>query len=306
MKHIIPIVLLLVVLAFGSCGEKKLTPLEDLSGKEYDLPEAKAGTLQYKINQIHEKYGTYVLYEFEERDFQRLWTGKWRKWYAPVKLDQGGEKYVEMIVDALENKLLSKFDQQFVRRNFPYRVFIVDSLCSTSTFNKNRLSDFESNGTNSIAISNAGKVLDDWDESAWNNFETQLNMQFCLFYYPSLEVKPIDFLALAPAKFILPSYKDPTGTYPDYEATCYNSGVIKGRMGTTMLKPKPEEDFAFFVQFLTGTPGSRMVDIMTRFPLVKERGMLLYKFMKENMDTDLVKTQNNNFPDDKFPISTFN
>ncbi len=282
--------------------EKDTAISEELIAPEYTLPQGKPGSIDEKIYQIHQKYGTYILYSFDKNDFKRLWTTKWNKWYVPANTNDD-LKYVERFVDFIDANLLSKFDVEFIRNNFPYKVFLVDSLCDNSTYNKRKLVNVLSNGNNALAVSNVGKACDEWKEKDWKQLEIDLNNAFSLYYYSSLTEKPIKFISLRSRDISLLS--DPQDIDTKYNYSCWTAGYVAGWLNT-YLPPKEEQDFADFVRFVTGTTGKELERIMTRFPRMKERAAVLYTYLKNKMNMDMIATQNSNFPEDKLSFNYFN
>ncbi len=301
-KHIITIGLLLI-LSFACSPESGLVDTEDLVAKEYDLPQGTEGSTDRAIYNIHEKYGTYLLYSFEETDFRRKWDGKWVAWYTPAVTGEN-LKYVDKFVELLDKSVLSKYDETFVRRNFPYKVFFVDSLSSSSSYSKRNERNVLSNGYNAIAVANVGPRVDTWSENDWLKIGAELDKAFSLFYYSSLTEKPIKFLSLRFTKLFFSTLTDPTGEYDKYKYSCYSTGFVNGRLNA-YLTPDEEEDFADFIWLITGNTGTELTNIFSRFPIMFERAKALYIFMNSKMDMNLVKTQNANFPDDKLPLNVF-
>lgn len=297
MKNKYIILFVLIFLGISCSEEKDLDILDDLASPEYKLPKGAPGSLDEKIYNIHQKYGTFVLYDFEETDFKRLWTSQWYKWYAPANKSED-LKYVSRFVDFLDENIFSSYEPEFIKKNFPYKVFLVDTLVDRGTYNKRQEANVLSNGNNAIAISNVGLKSDSWTQQDWNLMKAQVNNAFTKFYYSSMDEKPTQFISLAFSSLIIPNAPDPAGIEPIYESSCFSVGYVRGRNGT-WLSPVEEDDFADFITFLTTKRGSYLEGIFGRFPLMKERSIILYNFLKNKMDMDLVATQNLNFPDDK-------
>ena len=105
-------------------------------------------------------------------------------------------------------------------------------------------------------------------------------------------------------KLTFPTVSDPDKVYDKYKYSCYSVGYVTGKLNT-YLPPAEDQDFAEFVSLITGTNGTELKRIFTRFAAMKERGAALYLFMKNEMNTDLIKTQNANFPEDPLPENIF-
>lgn len=301
-KNNIHFVFASIIIFMIACSKESIILSEELSTPEYDLPKGAPGSIEEKIYNIHQKYGTYILYSFQESDLKKQWSTRWSKWYIPANVNNN-LRYVGRFVDFIEENLLSKFDVNFVRDNFPYKVFLVDSLCDNITYRKARLVNILSNGNNAIAISNVGVASDSWEEADWIKLAIDLNTTFSAFYYSSLTERPIKFIATRSKDIQM--LTDPENIDAKYEYSCWSSGYVAGWLNTYMV-PKEEQDFADFMRFVTGTSGKELKRIMNRYPLMKERAMALYIYMRNKMSMDMITTQNNNFPDDKLPLNYFN
>ncbi len=289
---------------YGCSSDNDSDFTDELAAPEYDLKKGTPGSVDEKIYQIHEKYGTYILYSFDEKDFKRKWIGSWSTWYAPANTSDN-LKYVEKIVTLLEEKVLSKYDESFIRKNFPYKVFLVDTLCeNSSSYNKRRAKNVLSNGNNAIAISNVGVASDKWKQKEWQQLAIELDKAFSMFYYSSLKEKPIKFISLRFGKLFFPTVTDPENVYSKYTYSCYSVGYVAGKLNG-YLSPDESLDFADFIRLMVGTEGTELKRIFSRFPIMKERAAALCGFMKSHMQTDLIATQNTNFPEDKLPLNIF-
>ncbi len=299
MKNKYFILFILIFLSISCLNEKDSEIIDDISSPEYNLPKGEKGSVDRKIYDIYEKYGTFILYSFEDKDFKRKWTGKWNKWYVPANKSKN-LKYVDRFVDFLDNEIFSKYEPEFIKNNFPYKVFLVDSLADAVEYSKYKLKNVLSNGNNAIAVSNVGVKSDEWTEEDWNMLAADVNNAFTIFYYSSLKKKPLQFLSLRTKNIKMQD--DPLEIETKYNYSCYSAGYVSGWLGKTYLAPKEEEDFAAYIRFLTANTGTYLNQVLERFPLMKTRSISLYIFLKNKMNMDLVATQNANFPNDKITV----
>lgn len=306
MKTIRCFITSILLCSLAACSSDDSTTIsEKLIAPEYNLPKGEPGTIDELIYNIHEKYGTYILYNFQEQDFKKKWNGKWLAWYAPANTKEN-LKYVEKFVKILHESVLTKYDEEFVRRNFPYKVFLVDTLCeNTLSYNKRLVRKVLSNGNNAIAISNVGKASDSWTNNDWKQLSVELDKAFTVFYYSSFTEKPVKFISLRFPKMFFPTVADPQREYSKYLYSCYSVGYAEGKLNA-YLSPNEDQDFASFIRLISGTKGTELKHIFKRFKIMKERAVALYTFMKIKMNMDLIATQNTNFPEDKLSIDIFN
>lgn len=291
--------IVLAMLVLCSCDKEEITVIDDLGAPQYVLPKGEPGSVDEMIYNIHEKYGTFILYSFNRVDLTRLWTSQWNKWYAPADLS-GDKKYVRRMVEAIESSIFAKFEPKFIRANFPYKILLVDTLCNSHE--KKSITDLLSNGYNAIAIGNVGKKQDSWKEADWNKLSVTLNNAFTSFYYSALPVKPLQFIATRWPKITFPIVADPTGEDDKTNYSCWICGHIPN---IGYVRSNEDKDFADFVAFLTGTPGKEIMRRFNKFPLLKERGVILYNYMATVVNMDVVATQNVNCPEDKLPAGYF-
>ena len=86
MKMAIYIMLALFLSGMASCGsEDSINPIPELGNPPFDLPRGEEGALEEVIYSVYEKYGSFVLYDFDQTEFYTTWNGRTVYWYAPVK-----------------------------------------------------------------------------------------------------------------------------------------------------------------------------------------------------------------------------
>lgn len=296
---------IILLLSINACSKDKLVIDENLGGMQYDLPKGAPGSIDERIYNIYQKFGTYILYDFAPEDLAYLWSGGWSVWYTPAITTD--EKYVSKVLDVLESTILNKFEPEFIRRSFPYKVFIVDSLgiSYTKPTASKEFSNARSNGQNAFAIANAGAKSDNFKEADWKKMSVDLNATFTQYYFAALPVKPVAFTASKRQKLTGTMADDPTGEDPRYEYSMWTDGLILGRLGTTYLTPYDDQDYADFVAFLTGTPGKEIMRRLNKYQKLKERTMLLVPFLDNVVEMNVVGSQNLNCPDDKLPAGYF-
>lgn len=126
-KHILGIACFSAL--FASCavdGEDIGAPLEITP--EYNLDEGKASDAdKARIKQIHEKYGSYIIYNGTEKDaFWKLYTGNANNTLIP-HITNGDPANVGKMLDYLNDIWFKYFDDDFLKNGgMPYRLFIVD------------------------------------------------------------------------------------------------------------------------------------------------------------------------------------
>lgn len=305
LKYIFSSVFFAVLLACAiGCSEDDITINKELGEPLIDLPKGEPGSVDEMIYKIYERYGTYILYSFDEQTIRRKWTGKWSSWYAPVKVEN--EEYVRKMVTFLQEDFLSGYTDEFVRKNLVHKIFLVDSLgepMDSTSYMTFTSFDY------TFVISNVGKAMDDFADSDWYKLRNEIVNTFTQSFYNSATVKPTKFLALA-ASGIITQVEDPEGEYDKGQHSAFLVGYVHGRAlpqggYTDVLIPKTEQDFADYITFLTTNTKAELTNVLTRFPKMKERTLALVPYLKSVLELDVIATQNKNCPDDKVPSDFF-
>ncbi len=309
MNRIIIAVVAILAVSLSGCSKDELVVDYDLAAQEYELPRGESGSVEERIYEYHQKYGTYILYDFTDEDIYPQWTKDWNMFYT--KADPGADnKNIERILDILDKAIFSKYDAEFIRSTFPYRVFLTDKLLDKeSEDDPDDDGDYVlSNEENSMALAYVSARGDDLSESDWSRYEVDLVAMYTVFYYNAMPVKPAAFVASRHQSILLPRVSDPEGVYETVYHSAYMVGHVRGQMGyygPNYLTPKEADDYGAFVAFLTGEPATKIMDVIARFPLVKARVLQLYSFLVNELNLDVVGTQNTNVPDDKLPAGYF-
>lgn len=290
-------ILISCLLAFMvfACSDD-LTVDESLAETGYDLPQGEPGSLEALIYDIYERYGTYVLYDFEEEDIRTEWTGRWYNRYSSVP--EGSEQYIRQTVEFIQTELLDGYTDDFVRRNLVYRIFLVDSLYENS-YSDDLINVIDRE--HGWVIGNVGPRMAEWTDEDWNTLKTELTSQFTLGFYEAASIKPTQFLALRYTSLTMDHLEDPLGEYEDQRYTTYMVGYIRGSVvgsNETWLRPDEDQDFADYITFLTTTPATELMHVLDRFEAVRERAKVLVPYLDTNLGLGVVATQNKNCPDD--------
>lgn len=295
----------LLVVAFGlfiACSED-VTTNEDLQKIGYELSKGAPGSLDAIIYEMYERYGTYVLYDFEEQDIRREWKTEWNKWYSSMK--KGNEEYAKRIVEFVQKEILEGYTDDFVRENLVYRIFLVDSLCKSYEYDEGSLVKLL-NKEHGWVISNVGPQLNDWKESDWVKLKNELTSVFTLGFYEAAPVKPTQFIALREDGVVISTKeKDPEGKYGKEQYNFYKLGYVRWKVLPhglpNSLTPAIEQDFADYITFLTTTPATELSYVLNRFERMRERTKILVPYLNDVLKLNVVATQNKNCPED--PVS---
>lgn len=309
-KNILYAWCIVMAVAITACSEDSLTSIDELNSTIYDPESTGNEAIDSQINAFYKKYGSKILYDFQSSDLYFGWSSSDVKWYVPVK-QEGSETYIKRMVSFLEDDALNEYPAAFARKFLPYRIFLVDSVCDNKEYLKSKLVKVLELKTHGIVISQVSKDMDALTESDWQAMKSSINTALLNSIYTAVGVEPTDFNASSEVTFMIDLLEDPLGEFTDLEYSCYSATVINANpiyvedILYYIMKPSNNEDFGHYVSFIMKTPKTKIDRVFERFPKVKNRATLAYKFMLERAETDLVEFQRNTCPDDPLPVDYF-
>lgn len=307
LKNIVIGLLTLTVLGMNGCSEDNLTVDESLNAPLLTLPKGEPGSIDEMIYKIYERYGTYVLYKFDEKLIRQEWTTHFFGEYIPVK--PGNEEYVREMLTFIQENLFDNYTDDFVRRSLVYKIFLVDSVKESSL--SSSYSDLVA-GEHKYIIANVGPQLDEFTDARWTEIKNLLQNEFVKSFYGAATIKPTQFIALRTSGIALgipTTDMDPLGEYDDYTYMFYVAGFVKwknlshGRPNS--LTPDESQDFADFLTLLTTNGKTELTNVIKRFDKMKERIMVLVPYLNNVLNLNVVETQNQNCPEDPIPVDFF-
>lgn len=304
-KLIYSLSILWVVVLFACATEDSITPSDELEKPPYDLPRGEEGSLEELIYTVYEKYGSFVLYDFQPNDLYTNWTNRNEYWYVPVQTEN--REYVRQMLNFLLNDAFTEYPDEFIARYLPSKIFLVDSICSQATYNPRNLTSVLLLNNHGMAVSHVGEVLNDWDETDWDEMREELVGGVMGQIYDALEV-PQEFFDIIGRYYTVYFYEDdPEEEFDMYEYSWYIEGFVGGNdlMGVYYMPHRDNLDLKDYLVFLMSTPRSKMDRIFARFDLVKRRAFVVAEFMKEQMEMDPVELQNSKCPADPLPADYF-
>ena len=310
MKMVIYIMLVLFLSGMSSCGsEDSITPIPELGNPPFDLPRGEEGSLEELIYSVYEKYGSFVLYDFDQKEFYTTWNGRDIYWYAPVKT--GNEAYVRQMVTFMLEKVFASYPEAFIAKFLPKKIYLVDSICNTSTYNKSSLVNTLATSNHGLAVSNVGVKMGSFMDSDWDTMSSGIVTTIMSNIYITMTV-PDEFFALVTYQFIYmfdeEENADPEGEFDAYHYVLYTEGFVGANAFLDygyFMPHKDGVDLGDYLAFLMSTPKSEMDRIFARFNIVKQRAFLIADFMVKEMDMDPVVLLNSFCPNDPLPVGYF-
>ena len=302
MKKYIYIVFVMFFMGAVSCSEEDITLNPELADLPFDLPQGEEGSLEEQIYSFYERYETFVLYDFDAKEFNNTWGSRTEYWFAPVKEEY--KSCVGEVITFMTEEVFAAYPDEFIAGLLPRKLYLVDSLSSSSSASS--LENIMTMDNHGMAISRVGEEMLSFTDSDWEELGNEI-IGLVLGY---IEV-PSEFYELPDDHpwFIYNLEEDPEGEYDDFHYTLYKygfTGADDSMVDYGLFMPhKGEEELSDYFLFIMSTPKTEMDKIFARFELVKERACMLAKFMKEDMEMDLVLMQNSNCPDDPLPENYF-
>lgn len=321
------IVIAVCAIALAGCAKESPTPDPSL-GQVYPAPEkGEPGTLQAKIYEFYERYGTHVFYDAPEDELRWSWTTRWGTQYQNVT--EGFEEYALRALEFIQQNIGSYTDD-FISRNFVYRIFLLDSFWRTTSGGEVITSDFEIRG-NDYIFGNIGPLMDEMSRSQWNGIAGKIVQHFTGRYYGSSPVKPENFFNLRPVQVYEGSidFDRYGGLQEDASGLWWTPNPLTGGVNKKFLYTfrllgfifplemipntglyvstaiSRDEDFAQYVSFLTTSTRSYLELNFEYFPVIKARSRALAPYLTDVIGMDVVATQNKNCPDDPIPADFF-
>lgn len=319
MKRRINICFFSLMLLLGAACSDDVTPDSELAGPLYDLPKGETGSVDALVYSLWERCGIYYLYNFNENAFRTPnWSGWFAGWYTPVKEED--KEYVRKVINTLHEEVFAGMEDDYVRRNWYVRVFLVDSLSKDSEFNpeSSKLIDTYYDNADMLIIPNVGDRMKAFTEEDWKNWKANISSLFISRLYLGAIVQPTEFFNLRLKKsngtdqtaiYANAWEEDPDGRYTSGVYTFRKNGYVKSKSDSwnseTVLIVDRQQDIADYMNFLTTTTKEELDWCMNHFPKMLERTLAIEPYFETELGLDIVGMQNANCPDDPIPSDYF-
>lgn len=297
----------LLTVALTGCSDDDIVADSSLGETIYDAEDETEGSRAKLINDFYEKYGTKILYNFKESDLAFNWTSLDKRWYVPANKE--GD-YVERMVAYLDTVALADYPTSFVKKFLPYRIFLVDSICDRATYSKYSLEDVLTLDTHGLCVAHVGAAMDDMSDDDWSNIKEGVNSALLSSIIDNSSVEPTEFNELQASDFMVYGETDPLGELSDteymlYSYTWVNAEILDYYGMAFIMRPTLKEDFGYYMAFIMNNTKTKLDYVFNRFPIVKKRATLVYEYMLENAETNLIEFQNQVNPNDPLPAGYF-
>ena len=265
--------------------------------------------MEEQIYSVYEKYGSFVLYDFDQKEFYTTWNGRVVYWYAPVK--KGNEAYVSQMVTFMVEDVFASYPEAFISKFLPKKIYLVDSICNTSSYNKSNLVNTLATDNHGLVVSYVGSKMDSYRDSDWDAMRSGIVTSIMGNIYNTMDV-PGEFFDLVEYLFIYmydeEEDADPEGEFDAYHYVLYTNGYVNSNAFPDygyFMPHRNGDDLGDYLSFLMSTPKTEMDRIFARFDIVKKRSFLIARFMVEEMEMDPIALQNSFCPNDPLPVGYF-
>lgn len=309
----------LAAITFVSCsgdGDDIGDPIEIVS--DYDLTKGDASDeAKARIQEIHEKYGTYVVYDFTDND--AFWTqvsGNATSLYN-YYTTLGDPANVDAALDYLNEVWLKYFPDEFLKKGgMPYKIFLADSVVQSRDYGGGYIAKYTNNYMikgNSLLIGgmNLFPTMDSYTKKT-----RKLELITAMWnYYLSLGLVdvPEEFYTLTDY-VSLPTMSDTIqygyksyyysqadldalrnrGFLPNYSAygyTMYSEIYMKysetsNTWSYSSVATLQSNDYKYYLAQIFNATDAEVEEFM-KYPLVKRKWELLLNYYKENNGIDL-------------------
>lgn len=303
----------------AACSSEELTPKLEFEPEYAHLTRltAQSSHADSVIAQWYSTYNCAILYDFKEEDFSWLWAGKFNKPYVKLDVAQEGDSIIlEQLIDLLESKVKNNYEEDFLKENLPYKIFLVKEL-RDGYLGRNYMNVL-SNGQDAFFV---GHLKSETRSFTAANFEENFNTEFAQLFFGKMTVRPTAFFeAIVPVRFNLittpvdKAIEAEGKQYPDFvnpkdmnQKNLHAANVLGYvRGGTPAVRvPSQGRDYADFLAFITNNPGSYIRQRTQYYKRLAKRATLFLDFFKTVKGEDLIEKQNLKFPDDKVTFADF-
>ena len=302
--------ILSIAILFAACSEKELFVDPELNTPFHTIGSTNP-ELNALMNEFYDRFGTVVLYEFEHRSISTSWTNdNLLVHYTPAR--PGDEQYAIKLLKRMLEDIYNHYPDDFVRKALVYRIYLVDTLQSSplapTLFNVVSY-------PNRMILSGISSRQNEFTSAQWSVFLREIEILFMSrFLNVAAPESPTRFFALRGTESTVPPPvppSDPLGEYNDQRYRMYMYGYMKGPQHFLFFEiettgaPSESQDFGDYIAFLHHNTATEIKNVMTRFPLVRQRVMALLPFLQNVLGLDVIAAQNAKVPSDPMPRNFF-
>ncbi len=308
------------LLLFSACHEEALTPQIDTSNEYAPRLEARKdnSTADALIWQWYEQFHSAFIYDFSDIEFHWLWASTFSDQYIQFDTEDADDRArLDRFAQTIQDGFVSKYSIERLESTLPFRIFMCKQLNPTASSFSDKDTISTTNGQDAIIVAYQGRSGEPYDQQTLSN---ALSKSFALFFFDKLPKYPTSFvesreacnysLVTVPTNSAIegeftsvkPLSSDKnSAVYKNHKANC--CGYIRAYLPTYVQVPTEQVDFADYLAFLTCNDADYIRSYTKNYWRIAKRASIFIKFWKEVMDEDLIKSHNEKFPNEAYPLS---
>lgn len=279
---------LFVLVVTGCYKEDSLEPSSEPESGQYILPQ---GNHDYdpEIVEMYRKYGTYMLYRFEDKDFWWAFSSDIRWKYQEGVGTVGGyeatpadERYVGQQLELIKSKFLKYFPESFLKRALPLKMLLMSDLNYVPT-QENEPTDEDRQfrhvywGYDYLGVNWGNENILTMTVAERNDFKAEICYLLLENFYKKTKESPVNF-------FTVSKYGAEVGDYPGDFGFLDKNAVND-----------PDRDWLSFIKAIVSTPyedmeayGGILDDWTTDyFGVIRQKYNIVINFFKQTYQIDL-------------------
>ena len=280
MKKIKLYLILLLGVCLFSCSKGNDLGVIPPLGPDYTLPQGNSPA-DKRIVDFYNAYGTYVLYEFTDADFQ--WS-QMEGSTADYSFTKADPRYAGEMLDLLEQAWVGLYPADFHRKYMPYKIFLTDGLFYGSS--QTPVKVWVDKGK--VAVAGCSAALKDMTAADKSAFKVELQQGLWTNWAKGMEF-PNAFFAVS--NYTVNCQASPDS--PDYPRTrgfVANNGkewaIYSGFEWWQEGKLDSETDLLTYLGSMVSRTSEEWASDM-EYPLVKQKYDILRNYVQESLGIDL-------------------
>ena len=283
-KYVVYLSMLGLLVCLACSEDKKIGEVETLT-LDYELPQGKSPA-DDRIVEIYEKYGSYILYEYTDKDFYYDSDINFGRTYVYQLLDP---QCVENMVDLLDEIWFDLYPEKFHQQTLPYHVFLASDLFYEDLFGE-IVREPICTGAFSAVVSVSTEMLQELTSEMKLELKNSLQIKLWKFWqsYNYIELpdefyEVSNYVGVANTDESSPNYARARGFVDGYnQTTLWYTSIDDWNAGTV----SPKSDLYTFIECMLTRSSEEWEDDLA-WPLVKKKYDILRNWIQKQYGFDI-------------------
>ena len=283
-KYVVYLSMLGLLVCLACSEDKKIGEVETLT-LDYELPQGKSPA-DDRIVEIYEKYGSYILYEYTDKDFYYDSDINFGRTYVYQLLDP---QCVENMVDLLDEIWFDLYPEKFHQQTLPYHVFLASDLFYEDLFGE-IVREPICTGAFSAVVSVSTEMLQELTSEMKLELKNSLQIKLWKFWqsYNYIELpdefyEVSNYVGVANTDESSPNYARARGFVDGYnQTTLWYTSIDDWNAGTVSQK----SDLYTFIECMLTRSSEEWEDDLA-WPLVKKKYDILRNWIQKQYGFDI-------------------